>query len=282
VGGGYGAGGNGGSGIVVITYTPITAPTVTTNAASLVSGTSATLIGSITATGGAGATQTGFALSTNSSLSSGVSTSTLGSYSGTGPFTQSLSSLSLNTTYYVRAYATNTYGTGYGSVQSFITIPTIILTGNVKFLGNLAIVGSLTKGAGTFEIDDPIDPANKILFHSFVESPDALNIYDGIATLDKNGEVTIQLPDYYDALNQNSTYQFFPMDQAMPDLYVKTEEANNQFTIAGGVPGGQISWQISGVRHDPYILANPIIVEVEKGPGQLVDKGFCIYAPDCQ
>jgi hypothetical protein len=212
-----------------------------------------------------------------------VSTSTLGAQTGTASFNNGISSLSPSTTYYVRAYATIGIGTGYGGIISFTYYPhAIILSGNVKFAGNLAIVGSLTKGSGTFEIDDPLDPANKILFHSFVESPDVKDIYNGSAIIDKNGEATIQLPFYYDALNKDSRYQFFPIGQAMPNLYVKTEEANNQFTIAGGVPGGKISWQITGIRHDPYILANPVIPEVEKGPGQLVDKGFCIYEPNCQ
>jgi hypothetical protein len=98
-------------------------------------------------------------------------------------------------------------------------------------------------------------PRNKILFHSFVESSDARNIYDGTAPLDKNGEVTIQLPNYFDALNKDVRYQFFAMDQAMPNLYIKVEEHDNHFTIGGSVPGGEISWQITGVRHDPYILA---------------------------
>ena len=158
----------------------------------------------------------------------------------------------------------------------------IKLTGNVKFLGSLAITGALSKGSGTFEIDHPLDPANWLLFHSFVESPEAKNMYDGIATLDTNGDVTITLPDYWDALNYEPRYQFFAIDQAMPNLYVKTEEHNNQFTIGGGVPGGKISWQITGVRHDPYILAHPIIVEVEKGPGQPVGKGKCLFEPLCE
>jgi len=156
---------------------------------------------------------------------------------------------------------------------------TITITGGAKFTGNLAIVGSLTKGSGTFEIDDPADPANKILFHSFVESPDVMNIYDGVATLDASGQVVITLPDYFDALNDDVRYQFFPMGEAMPNLYISQEEKNNQFAIAGGVPGGEVSWQITGIRHDPYILANPIIPEVEKGPGQPVDKGQYIF-PD--
>jgi hypothetical protein len=165
-----------------------------------------------------------------------------------------------------------------GPVGAFAAIT---INANTKFLGNLAITGSLSKGSGTFEIDDPIDPANKLLFHSFVESPDVMNIYDGVATLDKNGEAVILLPDYFDALNNNVRYQFFPLDQAMPNLYIKQQEKNNQFTIGGGVPGGGVSWQITGIRHDPYIEANPIITEVEKGPGQPVKKGQYIF-PDYQ
>jgi len=34
---------------------------------------------------------------------------------------------------------------------------------------------------------------------------------------------------------------------------------------------------VTGIRHDPYILANPIIPEVEKGPGQLVNRGEYLY-----
>lgn len=156
------------------------------------------------------------------------------------------------------------------------------LTGNVLFKGNLAITGALSKSSGTFEIDHPVDPKNMLLFHSFVESPDAKNIYNGTAVLDSNGTATITLPAYFDALNKDVRYQFSPLNQAMPNLYVKAEEHNNQFTIAGGVPGGTISWQVTGTRHDPYILAHPIIVEVEKGPGQPLKKGECIFEPLCK
>jgi hypothetical protein len=156
------------------------------------------------------------------------------------------------------------------------------LTGNVLFQGNLAITGALSKGGGTFVIDHPLDPKNKLLYYSFVESPDAKNIYDGVATLDENGEVTIALPDYFMALNRDYRYQFFPFSEAMPNLYVKQEIQNNEFTLAGGVAGGRLSWQVSGNRHDPYILANPIIPEVEKGPNTEVDKGECLFEPLCE
>ena len=108
------------------------------------------------------------------------------------------------------------------------------------------------------------------------------NLYDGIATLDDKGESVIQLPVYFDALNKNPRYQFSPLFKAMPDLYIKEEEHDNHFTLGGGMPGGKVSWQVTGIRHDPYILAHPIIVEVLKGFGQLVKKGECIFAPLCQ
>jgi len=37
----------------------------------------------------------------------------------------------------------------------------------------------------------------------------------------------------------------------------------NQRKIAGGVPGGEVSWQITGVRRDPYAQANPLVPEQE-------------------
>jgi hypothetical protein len=158
----------------------------------------------------------------------------------------------------------------------------VTFTGNVQFKGTLNVGGSLTKGSGTFVIDHPLDPKNTLLFHSFVESPDAKNIYDGIAKLDKNGEVRIFLPAYFDALNTDVRYQWLAMYQAMPNLYIKEEEHDNQFVIAGGPAGGQVSWQITGVRRDPYILMHPIMVEVLKGPGQIVERGKCLFAPLCK
>ena len=158
----------------------------------------------------------------------------------------------------------------------------VVFSGGLKITGNLNITGALSKGSGTFVIDHPLDPKNKLLFHSFVESPEVKNIYDGVAILDATGEALITLPSYFDALNTDVRYQFFPMGRAMPNLHIKTEEKNNQFIIAGGVPGGRVSWQVTGNRHDPYIRANPIIPEVEKGPSTLVHKGECLYEPLCE
>lgn len=158
----------------------------------------------------------------------------------------------------------------------------ITFTKTMLIKGTLTVTGALAKASGTFVIDHPLMPRTHLLYHSFVESPDAKNLYDGIASLDDNGEVHIRLPDYFEALNRNFRYQFFPHGQPMPNLYVKGEIKDNEFVIAGGVPHGEISWQVSGNRHDPYILAHPIVTEVMKGPDELVDIGECIYEPLCQ
>src|SRR3989338_10404621 len=175
------------------------------------------------------------------------------------------------------------FGVGVVMIIALTPVARAALTINANLLANstFSITGSISKGAGTFVIDHPEDPANKLLYHSFVESPDTLNQYNGIATFDENGEATVQLPDYFEALNKNFTYQFFPMKVPMRGLYIKQKIKDNAFVIAGGTPGEQVSWMVTGVRHDPYVLAYPILPEVEKGPNALLDKGECIFEPLC-
>ena len=55
---------------------------------------------------------------------------------------------------------------------------------NSQIYGNLHVQGRLTAGVKTFRIDHPLDPENKYLSHSSVESPDVMNIYNGNITTD--------------------------------------------------------------------------------------------------
>jgi len=67
-------------------------------------------------------------------------------------------------------------------INAFINktgIFTVDNSGNGFFAGNLHITGKRTKGGGSFKIDRPLDPANKYLSHSFVESPDMMNVDNG-------------------------------------------------------------------------------------------------------
>jgi hypothetical protein len=132
------------------------------------------------------------------------------------------------------------------------------------FSGNVSVIGTLSKTAGSFKIDHPLDPAGKYLQHSFVESPDMMDIYNGNAELDGAGEAWVELPDWFEALNQDFRYQLTPIGAPGPNLYVAEEVSGNRFKIAGGEAGMKVSWQLTGIRHDAYADAHRIAVEVEK------------------
>jgi hypothetical protein len=123
--------------------------------------------------------------------------------------------------------------------------------------------GTVSKAGGSFRIDHPLDPEHKFLQHSFVESPDMMNVYNGVVTLGKNGRAEIRLPAYFQALNRDYRYQLTAIGQFAP-LYVAKEIENNRFTIGGGKPGTRVSWQVTGIRKDDYANQNRIKVEVNK------------------
>jgi hypothetical protein len=141
---------------------------------------------------------------------------------------------------------------------------------------NCQVGGNLTKAGGNFQIDHPLDPANKFLNHSFVESPERINLYTGQVILGTNGDATVVMPDWFETLNREFTYQLTAVGGPGPGLYIAKEMKNNQFIIAGGTPGLKVSWMVTGIRHDPWAEANPMVVEEEK-PSE--KKGFYIH-PD--
>jgi hypothetical protein len=157
-------------------------------------------------------------------------------------------------------------GDGTGGLLSVVN--------NVSMNQNLNVHGTITKGGGSFKIDHPLDPANKYLSHSFVESPDMMNIYNGNVKLDAHGEAVIQLPDWFDALNRDFRYQLTAIGAPGPNLYVAEEVTNNHFRIAGGKPGMKVSWQVTGVRQDAWANAHRIPVEEEK---PVAERGYYLH-----
>ncbi len=142
-----------------------------------------------------------------------------------------------------------------------------------RFIGNVAVEGTLTKYAGSFKIDHPLDPANKYLSHSFVESPDMMNIYNGNAIFDANGEAVVQLPNWFEALNKDFRYQLTCLGEFAP-IYIAQKIQGNHFKIAGGKPGMEISWQVTGIRKDAYANAHRIPVEEDK---TLSERGYYLH-----
>jgi hypothetical protein len=129
-----------------------------------------------------------------------------------------------------------------------------------SFDGDVIVTGFIYKGGGAFKIDHPLDPENKYLSHSFVESPEMKNIYDGVVVLDETGTATVSLPDWFEALNRDFRYQLTPIGAAFVP-YIAEEIAGNQFRIAGGVPGKKVSWMVTGIRQDAFANAHPLQVE---------------------
>jgi hypothetical protein len=98
-------------------------PTVQTEAATTITATSAALNGDITSNNGYDITAYGFLWRTSSSSLN--NTLDVGTTNNNGAFTDTLSGLVANTTYYVQAYATNSYGTADGAVMNFTAgVPT--------------------------------------------------------------------------------------------------------------------------------------------------------------
>ena len=132
------------------------------------------------------------------------------------------------------------------------------------FNGNVVVNGTLSKSAGQFRIDHPLDPDNKYFNHSFVESSEMMNIYSGIVILDENGQAQISLPDWFEALNKDIRYQLTPVGAAAPQLHISQEFDQGHFKVVGGHPNLKVSWQVTGVRQDAYANAHRIQVEEPK------------------
>jgi hypothetical protein len=135
-----------------------------------------------------------------------------------------------------------------------------------SFLGAVEVQGDFNvTGGGTknFKIDHPLDPENKYLYHAAIESSEVLNIYSGNVTTDGNGEATVTLPDWFEAVNRDFRYQLTVVG-AFAQAIVGEKIRDNRFTIRTSAPGIEVSWQVTGVRSDPAILKHPFKVEEDK------------------
>jgi hypothetical protein len=149
-----------------------------------------------------------------------------------------------------------------------------LFEGNVLMGGHVYIYGSLLKPGGSFRIDHPLDPANKYLSHSFVESPDMMNVYNGNVVLNEQGAAMVHLPEWFDVLNRDFRYQLTSIGAPAPGLHISSEIDRRYFRIAGGAANGKVSWQVTGIRQDKWANANRVQVEEEK-PAK--DRGYYLH-----
>ena len=135
--------------------------------------------------------------------------------------------------------------------------------GRVAITGALSVTGAITAGVKDFKIDHPLDPENKYLVHASVESSEMANLYSGNVTLGPDGGAVVRLPAWLEAVNEDFRYQLTCIG-GFAGVYVAHELEDGRFTIAGGIPGMKVSWQLTGIRRDAYAKAHPIVVEEEK------------------
>jgi uncharacterized protein (TIGR02145 family) len=108
------------------TTSPVTIATITTTAATTITQTTAVSGGNITANGGGAVTARGVCYGTG--VNPTIAGSKTSDGTGSGTFTSSLTLLTPGTTYHIRAYATNSAGTAYGSDLTFVTNPVLVAT----------------------------------------------------------------------------------------------------------------------------------------------------------
>jgi len=136
-----------------------------------------------------------------------------------------------------------------------------------RFNGTLRC-NNLIKSAGSFRIDHPLDPENKYLYHSFVESPDMMNIYNGNVVTDDRGYAVVTLPEWFESLNREFRFQLTVVDEEDGDTFVQVKVVRkiegNEFAVRSSEPNVEVSWQVTGIRRDPWAESHRIPVEQDK------------------
>jgi hypothetical protein len=194
---------------------------------------------------------------TNTGVTSGVYGSCV-STQGNGVYGEALASSGTNYGVYGQTWSAAGFG-GY-------------------FAGDVHVSGDITKNNCYFLIDHPLDPENKLLRHSCVESPENLLIYRGTAILDANGETLVGLPAYFEALAAEGEASVHVTPRGRPFLTGYEWNSGNASLTVYGEPNREISWMVLADRDDPVTRQHPHAVEEDKGPhSKYCDRGKLLH-----
>jgi gliding motility-associated-like protein len=206
-------------------------PTVSTNAASGIGSTSATLGGNVSADGGAPVTSRGVAYGTSSNPTSGLAMG-----SGTGAFSGTVTGLSMGTTYYARAYATNSVGTAYGPQISFSTISSVTPSVSTGSIVSIALNSASCNGSNVTS-DGGASVSTRGIVYSTSSSPTLSNsvISSGSGTGTFNADMSSlsQSTRYYvRAYATNSVGTSYGSEQSFVTNHVVTYTSNGNGTVS--------------------------------------------------
>jgi hypothetical protein len=104
-----------------------------------------------------------------------------------------------------------------------------------------------------------------------------MNIYNGNVTTDGQGYATITMPDWFEPLNRDFRYQLTVVDEGEGQwtmARVVRKMHDNQFTIQTSTPHAEVSWMVTGIRHDGFANAHRIPVEEDKPQSE---RGLYLY-----
>jgi uncharacterized protein (TIGR02145 family) len=187
-------------------------PTLTTTAISSITTVSASSGGNITDDGGADVTARGVCWGTATKPE--ITGSKTSDSKGTGSFTSSITGLTPNTKYYVRAYATNSEGTGYGNEQTFTTNAIVGATVTTTKPGSITVTTAVS--GGTISSDG----GGAITARGVCWATSASPLATGLHTTDGTG--TGSFTSNITGLTGNTTY------------YVRAYATNSAGTTYGG------------------------------------------------
>ena len=255
----------------------IVSPTVTTSSPSDITETSATVGGNVIADGGATVTERGVYYSTSASPETTGTKLQIGS--GTGTFSTSLTGLSAGTTYYIKAYATNSIGTSYDSEVTFTTLtPPSITTTAIS-----AITENSAESGGNVIDDGGASVTARGVCWNTSQNPTITNDHttDGSGTGNFTSSITglIQNTIYYvRAYATNSVGTGYGEQVSFTTLNAVTDYDGNVYPIVS--IGTQI-WMAKNLKTTKYNdgTAIPLITDGTEW-SNLTTHGYCWYNND--
>ncbi len=123
-------------------------------------------------------------------------------------------------------------------------------------------------GTKAFQIDHPLDPANKLLNHYCTEGPEPLNVYSGNTVTSEDGLAFVRMPAYFSEINKDERYLLTVIDDSDEPVLAKVKHRirDGEFVIWTSKPHVQVSWRVEGVRNDAFVRAYGAPVEQDKTP----------------
>jgi sugar lactone lactonase YvrE len=177
-------------------------PSLSSTVVTAITSTTALSGGTITSDGGSAILTSGICWSTTSNPTISDSKTTDGT--GTGTFTSAITGLSPLTTYYVRAYATNSAGTAYGNEISFVTfdLPVVVTIGPTT-TGFPVITYTSAQCGGSIQSLGGSTQITKGIYYSESPTPTAINT---ISTIQTSGSTPLLYDTLLSNLKPNTTY----------------------------------------------------------------------------